>query len=358
MARKQNRLREKLGKPPGSIVFVGDRKVQKVQLRHVHYNSSILKTEEYDNHQKITLHESADDVVDWYDIRGLHDVDLIRNVGDIFKVHPLVLEDIANTHQRPKFDEYDNGLYLVFRAIHWLPETMSIRIEQISLFFRKGLVLSFQEDETDLFASIKERIFSASGRIRGRGADYLAYALLDSIVDHYFIILDDISIVIEELEARVTKEPDRSIKMDIHQLKKELLLVRRSVTPLREAMNRFSRTETSIIDPKTELFIRDLNDHVIQIIELVDTSRDLLNGLQELYIAELSLKMNKVMQVLTLMATIFIPLTFLVGVYGMNFKNIPELEWKYSYFVLWGIMIVIFIMLMIIFKRKRWFNFE
>lgn len=224
----------------------------------------------------------------------------------------------------------------------------------MSIYFRNGLLVSFQENETDLFEAVRMRLKSGRGKIRQRGADYLAYALMDTLVDNYLLVLDDIEEIIEALEDDLISEPSNSIKERLHYLKKELLIIRKSIAPLREAISRFSKTENSFIASTTHVFVRDLYDHTVQIMDMVETYRDMLNGLQDLYLSEISYKMNQVMQVLTLIATIFIPLTFLVGIYGMNFDYMPELHWKDGFFALWGLLTVLAIGLVILFKRKRW----
>jgi magnesium transporter len=215
-------------------------------------------------------------------------------------------------------------------------------------------VISFQETQSDLFVAVRNRIQSGKGRIRQKGADYLVYSLIDVLVDNYFIVLEDIEEEIESLEDRMLENQDIKDKSTIHHLKKELLKIRKSIAPLREAIGRFAKTDNPLVEEGTPVFIRDLYDHTIQIMDTVESFRDLLNGLQDLFISEVSFKMNQVMQMLTLVATIFIPLTFLAGIYGMNFENIPELTWKYGYFIFWGFIVVVFVGLVIYFKRKKW----
>ncbi|KAA3627404.1 MAG: magnesium and cobalt transport protein CorA [Bacteroidetes bacterium] len=346
--------RKKIGLPPGSVVFVGNRKVDKAFIHYLQFDSAHIEEKTFDNHSDITLHPSLDEKVHWYDIRGLHDTQLIEAIGKTFEIHPLILEDVANTHQRPKFEEYDKGIFIVIRALEFDKNNLETKTEQVGVYFKKGILISFQETDSDLFDGIRQRLHSSQGKIRQRGTDYLCYALLDTIADHYYIVLDEIESSIENLEEKILINPDNTIKGQIHQLKKELLVVRKSIYPLREAIGRFSKSESQFIEERSLVFIRDLYDHAIQIMDLSETYRDMLNGLQDLYVSEISFKMNQVMQVLTLVATIFIPLTFLVGVYGMNFENIPELSWKYGYFTLWVVMVLIFISLLFLFRKKKW----
>lgn len=352
--KRKKHVRKKIGLPPGSVVFVGNRKVEKAFIHYLQFDSIQIEENTFDNHSKIALHQFLDERVHWYDIRGLHDTQLIEALGKTFDIHPLILEDVANTHQRPKYEDYEKGIFIVIRSLEFDNENLETKTEQVGLYFRKGLLISFQETDSDLFDSIRQRLHSSQGKIRQRGTDYLCYALLDTLADHYYIVLDEIESRIEALEDKILINPDNTIKGQIHQLKKELLVVRKSIYPLREAIGRFSKSESPFIEERSFVFIRDLYDHVVQIMDLTETYRDMLNGLQDMYISEISFKMNQVMQVLTLVATIFIPLTFLVGVYGMNFENIPELSWKYGYFILWGIMILIFISLLLLFRKKKW----
>lgn len=347
--------RKKIGLPPGSIIFTGNRKVEKIFIHYLKYNAAQFEEDTIDNHGEITFRPSAEDQVDWYDIRGLHDTSLIETIGKHFDIHPLVLEDVVDIQQRPKFDEYEKGIFITLRALHFDREKKEVRTEQVAIYFRAGLLISFQETESDLCAATRKRIQSGKGRIRNREADYLAYALIDNIVDNYYIVLDEVEFVIEQLEEQLLNNPDHSIKEQIHHLKKELLVMRKSISPLREAISRFAKSEVSFIQDQSVVYIYDLYDHTVQIMEMVETYRDTLNGLQDLYISEISFKMNQIMQVLTIITTIFVPLSFLAGLYGMNFDHMPELHFKYGYYVLLAVMFTIFIGLLFYFKKQKWF---
>ena len=352
---KKRHKRKKVGLPPGSVVFVGNQKVEKVNIHYLQYVGEHLIEKTYHNHSEITFHQSKEEEIDWYDIRGLHDTSLIESLGKTFSIHPLILEDVANTNQRPKYEEYENGIFITIRALAFDKEALEIKTEQVAVFFGKGLLISFQEAETDLFEAVRQRVHSGRGRIRHRGSDYLAYALLDNVVDHYYIIFDEIEDIIDELENKLLTDVDNSIKGLIHHLKRELLIIRKSIAPLREAVSQFSKSENPILDERTSVFVRDLYDHTVQIMDRIESYRDILNGLQDLYLSEISFKMNQVMQVLTVVTTIFVPLSFLAGLYGMNFEYIPELHVKNGYFILLGVMFVIFISSLIYFKRRKWF---
>ncbi|MEM1121243.1 MAG: magnesium/cobalt transporter CorA [Bacteroidota bacterium] len=347
------KTRKKIGLPPGSVVFTGDQKVAEVQVHYLKYNGQTIEDTHFTNKADFSLLDD-DATVDWYDIRGIHDVELIQRIGNAFQLHPLVLEDVVDTQQRPKFEEYENGLFLILKALHFDKATKAVVREQIALFFRQGLLISFQEDHSDLFESVRKRLHSGKGRVRHREADYLAYALIDNLVDQYYLILDQLEDQIESLEDRILDKPDGSTKAEIHLLKKEVIRTRKSIAPLREAINRFSRSDNSIIEESTTTYIRDLYGHTVQVMDSVDNFRDVLNGLQDLYVSEISFKMNQVMQVLTIITTIFVPLSFLAGLYGMNFEYIPELRFKHGYFVLLGVMFSVGMGLLLWFKRKDW----
>ncbi len=345
---------KKAGLSPGTIVYTGNKQLEKIYIHFLQYDGDSFVEDKFDNHKKIAFNNLIDGKVNWYDIRGIHDVELIEIIGKAFQIHPLILEDVADVNQRPKFDEYELGNFITIRALSFDKSKLSVTTEQISLYFNKSVVLTFQENESDLFEEVRIRIKNGKGRIRNRKTDYLSYAIIDVLIDNYYIVLEEIEEVIEELEENLLSTQDLRNKNRIHILKKELLFVRKSILPLREAINRFSKNETIYVEDRTLLFIRDAYDHTIQIMDMLDSYRDILTGLQDLLITEVSYKMNQVMQVLTLVATIFIPLTFLAGVYGMNFDNMPELHWEYSYFVLLGIMFVLLVGLIFYFKKRKW----
>ena len=346
--------RKKIGLAPGSVIFTGDRKVDKVLIHYMQYDEENTIDKEIDSHSENIFNASPLDKVNWYDVRGIHDTKLIELFGKNFSIHPIVLENIVDVNQRPKFEEYDKGIFIALRALSFNKKKNEVQKEHVVIYFNNGLIITFQETESDLFEAVRKRILSSSVRIRQRETDYLAYALLDVIVDKYYIVLEEMEDVIENLEEKMLVEQNIKDKNKIHHLKKELLIMRKSVAPLREAIGQFSKTESSFVQNNSQAFIRDLYEHTVQIMDSIDSSRDILNGLQDLFISEISFKMNKVMQLLTLISVIFIPLTFLAGIYGMNFDNIPELHYRYGYHILLGVMFVIFIVLLVFFKRKKW----
>ncbi len=349
----QRRAQSK-GLAPGSVIFTGDRKMEYTDVHFVRYDFNDLETRDYGTEENFKFLSPVEGKVTWYDIRGVHDTDMIEKLGAQYNIHPLVLEDIADTEQRPKFDEYENGVFISAKALRFDHDAVEILTEQVSIFIGKNFLVSFQEDEDDLFAGVRGRINSGRGKIRAREADYLGYALLDNLVDNYFFVLDKVEEEIEKLEEEIIKEPQSTSKAKNHNLKREMLTLRKAVQPLREAISKFAKSESPYVSNTTEIFLRDLYDHTIQVMDIVETYRDVLTGLQDLYLSEISFKMNQVMQVLTVISTIFIPLSFLTGLYGMNFEYIPELKYQSGYFILIGVMSTITVGLLIYFRKNRW----
>jgi magnesium transporter len=292
--------------------------------------------------------------VTWINVDGLHQVEVIEKLGECYGLHPLVLEDILNTDQRPKMEDYGEYIYIVLRDLDYSDKSNEIEGEQISLIVGSNFVFSFQEREGDTFDPIRDRIRNNKGRIRKMGADHLAYALLDSIVDNYFIILEKLGEKIEWLEEKLVTDPTRETLQGIHHLKRELLFLRKGVWPLREVINGLARGESSLVTEPTRIYLRDVYDHTIQTIDTIETYRDMVSGMLDIYLSSVSNRLNSVMKVLTIIATIFMPLTFLAGVYGMNFKFMPELEWRWGYPLVWLIMAGIGISMLIYFRRKKW----
>jgi len=342
------------GLPPGSAIYNGPKETANVCVNYIEFNQDIFNAEFSPSPHNVVLHNSREDIVQWYDIRGLHDEKLIHAIAEKFQMHPIAIEDATDIYQRPSYTEYAKGHFISLKSFGFNPETMAIEKQAVSIFFGVGFVISFQQFQDDIFEKIRKRIEGSKGKIRQMGSDYLAYALIDYLVDNYFTILDRIEIKVEELEDSIHESPQESDKSKIYSLKKELLKLRKSVAPLREAIGAFSRSESPLIDLRTESYIRDVYDHTIQIIDNVDSLRDILSGLQDLYISEISLKMNRIMQFFTIITSIFVPLSFLTGLYGMNFKNIPELDYYYGYYILVAFMILITIVMALMFKKKNW----
>ncbi|MBP6875671.1 MAG: magnesium/cobalt transporter CorA [Candidatus Eisenbacteria bacterium] len=290
----------------------------------------------------------------WINIDGLNDIALLDRLIQHLRVHPLVLEDIVHTHQRPKLEDYDDYLYIVVKMLDYDENQNELTAEQMSLVLGPNYVVSIQEFPGDFFDPVRERIRLGKGRSRASGPDYLAYMLIDTVVDHYFGVLEKIGETIEDLEDRLLARADPAQLHEIQILKRQMIVLRRAVWPLREVVSALERADSKLIRRETSVFLRDVYDHTVQAIEAIESFRDVLSGLQDLYLSSVSNRLNQVMKVLTIIATIFIPLTFLAGVYGMNFRWMPELTWKWGYAVIWGVFLAVAIAMVVWFRRKKW----
>jgi magnesium transporter len=353
MIGKNKKRKRKTGLPPGTPVYTGEYLAGSPDITAIRYNAERITEQNADNPTLATAIMPPRGI-SWYDVRGLSDVQAVEKLAQQFKIHPLALEDILDVHQRPKWEEYDSGIFITTRALSFDDTALEVKTEQIGIFLGNDFVISFQEDSNDLFPTIRERLHRQKGRIRQRGADYLAYSLLDHIVDQYYLVLDKIDEAIDEFEQAVLTDAERADKRQVYHLKRQLTEIRRTVAPMREAVNKFILTDSSFIRPPTVIFARDLHDHILQISDIIENQRDTLSSLFDLYHSELGQKANHVMKTLTIVSTIFIPLTFIAGVYGTNFEHLPELHWKYAYYAMWGIMTVIAIGLLVYFKIKKW----
>jgi magnesium transporter len=354
MPKYSSRKARKAGLPPGTLVHVGDKKIETVKITVIDYDESTFESKEIAKVEECYPFKDKPTVT-WINVDGIHDVDIIEKIGSNYGLHPLLLEDIMHAEQRPKIEDFESYLFLVLKMLSFDEKKNEIRIEQVSLVLGPNYVFSFQEREGDVFDPIRERIRNAKGRIRKMGADYLAYALLDAIVDSYFLILEKIGDKIEGLEEDLIANPDKKTLQTIHYLKREMIFLRRSVWPLREVISGMSRKESSLIKESTEIFLRDVYDHTIQVIDTIENFRDMVSGMLDIYLSSLSNRMNEVMKVLTIFAAIFIPLTFVAGIYGMNFSYMPELGWKWGYFGVLALMAAIGISMLVYFRRKHWF---
>jgi magnesium transporter len=340
------------GLSPGTLIHVGERKVEKTRITVIDYDAENVDEKEVGSVEECYPFRDTSTVT-WINVDGIHDPDVIGKLGGHFGLHPLVLEDIMNTTQRPKMEDLGEAIYLVLKMVETSPDG-DLATEQMSLIFGPNYVLSFQELPGDIFDPVRERIRRGQGRIRKMGPDYLAYSLLDAIVDDYFVMMEALGERVEALEDELIANPDRRTLRDIHDLKGKMLFLRKSIWPLRDAVGRLERAETGLIKETTDIYLRDVYDHLIQVIDNIETFREMLSGILDIYLSSISNRMNEVMKILTIIGTIFIPLTFIAGVYGMNFKFMPELEWRGGYFVVWGVMLAIGITLLFYFKRKKW----
>jgi magnesium transporter len=345
--------RRSVGLAPGTLIHVGKKKIEKVWIRVIDYNESNLQELEIDQ-VEASFPFKETPTVTWLNIDGLHEVEVIEKIGKHFDLHPLLLEDILHTKQRPKFEDHGEYFFVVLKMLHYHEEENRLEVEQASFIVGKNFVISFQERVGDFFEAVRERLRNAKGRIRKNGPDYLIYALIDAIVDSYFIILEKLGERIEALEEQLLENATPESLQAIQNLKRSMIFLRKSVWPLREVISGLQRGESKLIKKSTQIFLRDIYDHTIQVIDTVESYRDMISGMHDLYLSNVSNKMNEIMKVLTIMATIFIPLTFIAGIYGMNFEYMPELKSHWGYFIVWFVMIVIGAGMVIFFKRKKW----
>lgn len=340
------------GLPPGTVQYVGEKKVDEVRMGVWDYDQDTVTTFTPATAEDCFPYRDSPKV-SWINIDGLHDTELLKKIGDHYRIHSLVLEDIVNTHQRPKMEDHDDYLFIVMRMLDYDGETHVVTSEQLSLILGPNYVLTFQEREGDVFDPVRKRLQKIA-RLRKGSVDYLAYALLDAVVDRYFVILEAFGESIEDLEGELVDNPSGKLLEKTHALKRELIVLRKSVWPLREVVRSLEDSESRLIEKGTKIFLRDLYDHTIQVIDGVESYRDMTSGLQDLYLSSVSNKMNEVMKVLTIIATIFIPLSFMAGIYGMNFEFMPELKWKWSYPFFWGAVGAVAVSMLVYFKRKGW----
>jgi magnesium transporter len=353
MTRFIKHLSKKSGLPPGTMMAISDGPTEPVVIKIIDYDEAQFEEKEAKTPDEVLPFKDKPTVT-WMNIDGVHRIDIIESIGKIFNIHPLVLEDIVNTGQRPKMEDFADYIFLVLKMLYHDTDRDEVRAEQVSLILGPNFVLSFQEVEGDVFNPIRERIRKAKGRIRKMQADYLAYSLVDAVVDNYFLILEKFGERIEGMEDELISNPTPEALQTIHNLKRELIFLRKSVWPLREMISGLQRVESDLIAASTGIFLRDVYDHTIQVIDTVESFRDMVSGMLDTYLSSVSNRMNEVMKVLTIIATIFIPITFVAGIYGMNFKYIPELEWPWGYFGALGIMGGVSLVMVAYFRRKRW----
>ena len=348
------KMSKKSGMPPGSLVYLGEEVEHdaRITVTMLDYDSDNIEEKEIEDIEECAAYRDKPTVT-WINIYGIHDTDLIERIGKVFELHPLVLEDILNTSHRPKIEVFDKYLYTVIKMLD-IDEQGNLESEQVSIVSMDNVVLTLQEKPGDVFDSVRKRIKDKRLRIRKRGTDYLSYALIDAVVDQYFFILESWEDKIEALEDVILNDPSNSIFDQIYQLKHSLMHLKKSVTPIREMLDSLIDEELDMLKPETLPYIRDVSDHVLQILDTIDNYRETILGLIDTFNSIAGNRMNEVMKVLTIIATLFIPLTFIAGIYGMNFAFMPELAWKYGYFVVWGIMIVLAVIMLFYFRRKKW----
>ena len=342
---------KKTGLSPGTLIHIGEKKAETTTIALFNYSS-----QQCDERVVTTPNElqpPLDETVTWVNVGGVHKVDMLEVFGKQFGLHPLLLEDIANTDQRPKLDDYETYLFLVMKMLT-MTERGDILFEQVSFVLGRNYVLSFQEDETDVFQPVRDRLRGGKGRLRQNGSDYLLYSLVDAVVDQYFSVLETLDEKIELLQERVMADPKPDTLHDIHALKRQLLFVRRAVWPLREAINSLSRSDCPYLREPTTLFFRDVYDHVVQIVDTIETLREMVSASLDIYLSSVSYRLNAVMRILTVITTIFMPLSFIAGIYGMNFEHMPELQWEWGYPIVLGVMGLVAAGMLIGFRKRKW----
>jgi len=353
MAKSSRKRSAKFGLPPGSLVHIGERKIENVRISVMDYDEqrcdeamldSVEQTVEYRNKPSVS----------WINIDGIHDMEVIKAAGRIFDIHHLVLADIVNTRQRPKYEAYDGFVFVVLKMLDMQSSRNRVIAEQISILVSHNCVITFQEAPGDVLDAVRDRIRGSKGRIRKFGPDYLANCILDAILDGYYAVLDDLSDRVSDMEERLIEEPGQDLLQQIYAARREYLTLRKYIRPVREIIASLERNESGLVRPETSPYIRDLYDHAIQLIETMESLRDSITGMLEMYLSSASNRMNEVMKVLTIIATIFIPLTFIAGIYGMNFEKMPELKWRFGYVTVWVTMLAVAGAMVWFFRRKKW----
>jgi len=343
---------EKRGLPPGTPVYVGDAEAGKVSVTVIDYDSDSF------TERQVTAAECSQfrdtDTVTWINVDGIHDVDTVAGVAEQFGLHPLVQEDILYTGERPKMEDYRQYIYIVLKMLRWDAQGGEIAREQVSLILGRNFVISFQERPGDVFGPIRQRIRTAKGRVREMGADYLLCSLLDAIAEGYFQVLERLGDKIEAMESRLTGQDEPEALRDLHRLKREGLFFRKAVWPMREMIGNLQRAESELIGRQTDPYLRNIYDHMAHVLDTVETFRDMLSGVMDSYLTMVNNRMNEVMKVLTIIATIFIPLTFIAGVYGMNFKRMPELDKHWAYPGVLAVMLAVALGMILFFRKKKW----
>lgn len=353
MVGTRTRRSQKSGLPPGTLIHIGELRAERTRLRLFDYDQGqLLEKELASVEEAFPFSDTA--TVTWINVDGLHETGIVAQLGSRFGLHPLVLEDILNTEQRPKFEDFDTYIYVVLKMLYQEKSGETVA-EQVSLILGNNFVLSFQEGGGDAFEPVRERLRQNKGLLRKQGADYLTYALIDAVVDNYFTVLETFGEATEDLEETVLASPTTEILAKIKNLKRDLLFMRRGIWPLREVISGLIHSDSPLIKQNTRLYFQDVYDHTIQVMDSIDNTREILSDLLDIYLSSVSNRLNSVVKVLTIISTIFIPLTFIAGVYGMNFDNMPELHWQWGYFGILTVMAGIGLTMLAFFKKKKWF---
>jgi len=350
---KLKKRSRKSGLPPGTLLHIGDKKMETTKITIMDYDESHFLEKEVKLVEESFPYKDKPTVT-WINIDGIHEIEIIEKIGQYFGVHPLILEDILNTEKRPKMEDFENYIYVTLKILKQIDNENKILSEQVSLIIGTNFVISLMESKVDIFDPIKDRIRNGKGHIRKMGSDFLAYSLIDAIVDNYFVIMEKFGEKIEAMEEELVKNPTPGTLKSLHDTQRELMLLRRSVWPLREVVNNLLRGESTLIHESTLIYLRDVYDHTIEIIDMIEGLRDMVSRMFDMYLSSISNKLNEIMKVLTIIATIFIPLTFIVGVYGMNFEYMPELKSRWGYPIIWVIIISVAILMLNYFRKNKW----
>ena len=347
------RYSQKVGQPPGTLAYLGEEPTESVRITIIDYDETRLQEEEAQTVEACVPFIDTESVT-WIQIEGLHEIPIIKEIGECFAVDPLLLEDMINPTHLPKIEVSEDYVFIILKSLDYNAAAARVAREQISLIIGPNFVLSLQENHSGIFTSIRNRLRNAQGRIRRMQSGYLAYALIDIIVDHYFIVLDEINERIQALEEEIMTNPSPEVLAKVNVLREEQLLLRRPILPLRDVLIEILEDEIPLLGENTHRYFRDVYDHLIQVIQMLEVIRSAVSGLFDVYTSAVSHRMNEVMKVLTIVATFFIPLTFIAGIYGMNFKFMPELETKWGYPIVLLVMLSMSIGMFIFFKLKKW----
>jgi magnesium transporter len=343
---------KKAGLAPGTLVHIGEKKQEATRITLIDYDQDRFEEREAEVKDCVPIEGAT--AVRWINVSGVSRLDIIEEIGKQFHLHPLLLEDIANTDQRPKLDDYTDYLFVVLKMLYREGKNDAVIVEQVSLVFGPRYVISFQENGRDVFDPVRDRLRTGKGRIRGFGADYLVYSLIDAIVDQYFVILETLGERIERMDEQLIARPKPATLSMIHGVKRELLFLRKAVWPLREVINVLQRGESPLVKDATRIYLRDVYDHAMQVIDTIEAFREMTSVMMEVYMSSISYRINTVMKVLAVITTIFMPLTFIAGVYGMNFKYMPELDWRWGYPAVLAVMASVVVVMLVYFRKKEW----
>lgn len=347
-------IKSKIGRSPGTLIYTGIVPPTPTEIRFIKYNIDELEISD-DVNPKELKSKIDEHKINWVNVDGMQDLSIIESIGNMFGIHYLTLEDMLNTNQLPKFEQFGEYIYFSFKNLVYDKQANEITHEHLNLILKENVILSFREQRGDIFGEIRPRLKRESSRSRERGADFLYYVLIDTVIDNYYLTIEELTDKINEIELELLENPTKKTYEKITHHKRSLVMIRKAIYPLKEALRKLSSAESPLIDPNTQRFFNDVNDHLHNVIENIEIMRELLNSYNDTYMSILSNRANSIMMTLTIIATIFIPLTFIAGVYGMNFKYMPELEWKYGYFIIMGLMFMMGISMYIYMKRKKWF---